>query len=86
METRLTKNLNKTLSTNAANQEALEHIEKLETGFLLCKVCGKVSKDRSNMKKHVETHIDGLSYSCQICYMEFRSKNMLYLHNKTHKF
>ena len=36
-------------------------------GLFRCRSCGKSSKDKTNMKRHVETHIEGLTYSCQIC-------------------
>ena len=34
----------------------------------------------SNMKNHVETHIEGLSYSCPICSKMFSSKNSMSKH------
>ena len=61
------------------------NLEPLEGGHFRCKVCGKDSKGmsksktngcaKSNMKNHIETHIEGLSYSCQLCGKTFRSKN-----------
>ena len=32
-----------------------------------CVVCGKESTQKSNMKSHIETHMEGLSYSCNQC-------------------
>ena len=59
-----------------------------ENGMLTCQVCGKTGQDLGNMQRHVETHIDGLSYNCQLCGKTFRSKNSLNgqkarFHNKT---
>ena len=69
------------------------NLEKLEGGHFRCKVCGKDSqgmtktKDlKTNMKNHVETHVEGLSYSCQLCGKNFRSKNSFSVHkSKFHK-
>ena len=43
-----------------------------ELDMYKCTVCGKFSKDSSNMKRHVEVHIDGLSYQCSLCDKTFR--------------
>ena len=32
-----------------------------------CTVCGKLAKDRANMARHIELHIDGVSYPCNQC-------------------
>ena len=42
-----------------------------------CKVCGYNSE---KLKRHVEVHIEGLSYSCHPCGKTFRSKNSLTFH------
>ena len=56
-----------------------------ENGILSCQVCGKTGNDKSNMTRHVETHLDGLSYPCQICGKTFRFKNSLNVHKfRTH--
>ena len=41
-------------------------------GLFRCRSFGKSSKDKTNMKRHIETHIEGLSYSCQMCDKTFR--------------
>ena len=51
-----------------------------------CLACDFVTKDRSNMRKHIEKHIDGLSFACTLCSKEFRTKGALYSHMyKGHK-
>ena len=62
------------------DQKIKELIVKADTGFV-CTACGKTGKDSSNMKKHAETHIEGLSYNCQLCDKTFRSRNLLLNHN-----
>ena len=47
-----------------------------------CKAGGK----SSDIRKHVETHIDGLCYTCNICSKEFRLRRNLNHHkNTSHK-
>ena len=45
-----------------------------------CTVCGKPSKDRANMARHIESHIDGVSYPCNKCGKISRSATALQLH------
>ena len=52
-------------------------------GVWTCLQCGKTSNVHCNMKFHVETHMDGLCYPCNICSKEFRSKNTLNFHKST---
>ena len=61
-------------------QKIKELIAKTTVGFI-CTACGKMGKDHSNMRKHAETHIKGLSYNCQECDRTFKSKNTLSSHN-----
>jgi len=51
-----------------------------EDDYFKCAACGKKSKDKRNMKRHVEIHIEGLSYECQFCEKTFRNKHMLQNH------
>ena len=44
-----------------------------------CSVCGKQSKDKSNLTKHTEVHM-GISHSCHSCAKIFNSKNSLHSH------
>ena len=62
-----------------------ENLEVLDGGNYRCRLCGKDSlgmkrNARQNMKNHVETHLEGLSFNCQHCGKEFRSKNSLTVH------
>ena len=53
-----------------------------------CKVCGKVSSDKSSSVKHVENiHMPGVfSYSCKYCSKSFTSRNNMYAHiSRNHK-
>ena len=33
----------------------------------ICTVCGKGARDRTDMGRHIESHIEGLSFPCQHC-------------------
>ena len=50
-------------------------------GFYKCKVCGKTSRDKTNLGKHIETHIEGLSFSCKMCQKVFGKRESLRRHN-----
>ena len=58
---------------NEVNQKINEILIR-EGEYLKCSVCGKMSmtKDERNMRRHVEIHIEGLSYECQLCNNTFR--------------
>ena len=48
-----------------------------------CIVCGKVAQDskaRGNLKRHVETHLEGVSHPCDICGHSSTSSGGLYQH------
>jgi len=54
-------------------------IEKTEE-IWKCKVCGKMSVELSNIKRHAETHIQGINYSCHICNKIYTTRNNLDSH------
>ena len=45
-----------------------------------CKVCGRETKKRTHMARHVEIHITGVSYSCNMCEAVKGSYNSLNVH------
>ena len=50
-----------------------------------CKMCGKETKgSKSNMTRHMESHIEGVSHSCSMCSKFSRSKSALKVHISTH--
>ena len=57
-----------------------ELVVKDGDGVYTCIPCGKKGKDIGNMYKHVEIHIDGLQFNCQLCDKVFRSKNSFHFH------
>ena len=58
-------------------------LEKTVDGKFMCKVCGKISNIVTNMRNHIEIHIEGLLFSCQECEKTFKSKRALNHHKVT---
>ena len=51
-----------------------------------CTVCGKGARDRTDMGRHIETHIEGVSYPCDQCGKTSRSSMGLVNHiSKYHR-
>ena len=57
-----------------------EEIMGKENGVWRCKQCGKTAKMKHHIRSHIETHIEGVSYSCNICAKSFRSRSSLQVH------
>ena len=47
-----------------------------------CTACGRSSSSNSNMRKHVEVHIEGLTFDCQLCGESFRSRKVVDNHKR----
>ena len=65
--------------SSSVEDKILELIERRE-GMNYCKGCDYKTDRLFNMKEHVEIHIEGLSYPCQLCNKTFRSKKALRSH------
>ena len=69
-------------------EETAKYIEILEDGNVRCTICGKISnakrqKERlPNMRYHIETHFEGLSYNCNLCNKTLKNKMQLAQHKK----
>ena len=73
--------LNGSSSVDEIEQKVTEYLGKNESGDYICNLCGKVGgKNNRHMKNHIETHLDGISFSCNICGKQFRSRNSLNCH------
>ena len=47
-----------------------------------CNACGRSSSSNSNMRKHAEVHIEGLTFECQLCGESFRSRRIIDSHKR----
>ena len=47
-----------------------------------CLACDYSTKDSSNIKKHIDKHIEGLSYKCTVCSKEFKTRDSRISHMK----
>ena len=69
------------LTSEEIDKKMRELYEKTDQGWR-CLVCDHTNKGQwsSNIRMHVETHLDGLVYNCNICNKEFRCRNLLNSH------
>ena len=84
IETTAIVNIDEDTASNIEEVDAkiAENMLKESDGTFSCKLCGKSgSKRKDNLKKHVETHLEGLSFPCQHCSKTFRFRNALQVHN-----
>ena len=82
----------KTVSVNLEEMNDIdgkieEYIGLDETGNYKCNLCGKkTGRHKRHLQNHIETHLEGLSFSCQFCDKTFRSRNSVAIHkNRFHK-
>ena len=91
LEEKITSQERNYIAINDGDFEAIDErikqcIEKCPDGKFKCTVCGKIALQKPNLKKHIETHIEGLSIPCNNCHLSFRSRNSLYQHvSKEHR-
>jgi hypothetical protein len=72
---------NEPLIDNGSNiSEQIGFIMQREDGMWTCKVCGKKTKLKGDMKRHAEIHIEGLSFPCKICGKNSKSSESLRKH------
>ena len=75
------------LTKEEIDEKMKELYERTNEGWK-CLVCSHTNEGSvsSNIRKHVETHLEGLVYSCNLCAKEFRLRNSLNNHKfYTHK-
>jgi len=77
-ETKVVINSEQFPSLKELEEKISEHLEKDASGKgWKCNICGKVVRDKTAGKEHVEIHFDGLSFPCQDCNVVLRSRHSL---------
>ena len=65
-------------------EEKMKELYQKIDGVWTCTACDySTTTNSSNIRMHVERHIDGLSYSCNLCQQDFRSRAILNRHKYT---
>ena len=88
-------NYNKALSDSMSSetQEQLTEViqsnieyKEGENSIWSCKICGKTRSLKNKLEQHMETHVTGISYPCNMCGKIFKSRPSYYNHkSKLHK-
>ena len=67
------------LTPDETEEKFAELCKKID-GAWSCVACDYTSNKSTNVRRHAETHFDGLSYKCDLCNKEFRLSNSLNMH------
>ena len=62
-----------------------QQILQTSTGGHQCKVCQKIMGTPIHMRFHVETHLQGVTFKCDVCGKKSRSRGALRTHVNKHK-
>jgi len=65
---------------NDINEKISEHLTQDDDKQYRCTLCGKRAKQKIQIQYHIETHMDGLQFSCKLCDKIFRSRNVMAHH------
>ncbi|CRL07503.1 CLUMA_CG020469, isoform A [Clunio marinus] len=62
------------------------HIARIHEKVALhtCELCGKGCITKSDLKWHMDKHIEERNYECNICHLKFKSTNSLRIHKRRH--
>ena len=83
VKNRTMKVFNQSFETNNAEvEEKFQELVVMENNEFRCTVCEKTMNKRFNMRQHLETHLTGLSYDCNLCGKTFRSAKSLINHKQ----
>ena len=61
-------------------EKVSQYVEKVDGGNFRCTICGKEANRSRNLKNHIETHLEGLSFPCGTCGKTYRSRIVLMQH------
>ena len=63
-----------------SNSMALVYDEVAGVKVWQCLHCNKTNKDKSAIHRHMESHLDGQSHSCGVCYKTYKTRFSLKVH------
>ena len=55
-------------------------VDDLGSRVWTCDFCNRTNKDKTYIKKHVETHFDGFEHHCPLCGKQSKSRNAMRMH------
>jgi len=65
---------------------SIESMIEQENDYWVCKMCGKKASTSARLRPHIETHITGMEYPCNLCGKSYRTRPSFYNHKaKVHK-
>ena len=65
---------------NTELNKIIENIIEKNDGLWKCKVCGKITRSKTKIGLHAETHFEGMSHICQICSKSYQNRASLKKH------
>ena len=68
---------------SAVDEQIEQNIINNMDGTYSCNLCGKISRTKQHAQNHMETHLEGLSFTCPLCEKTYRSRNTLAMHKST---
>ena len=68
---------------SVVDEQVVKNIVRNLDGTYSCTVCGKNKNHKNDMRKHIETHIEGLRFNCPMCEKMLRSRYSLANHSYT---
>ena len=70
--------------TQDKKQREVDSLLLKEGGLWKCGVCNRIRRDKTRLRYHVETHVSGLVYNCELCEKVCTTKRSLESHNLRH--
>ena len=64
-------------------EEKLDALTERKEGVWVCLECGKTDKLRFHMRRHAETHLEGVSHKCPGCEKVFKTRSQVKQHFNT---
>jgi len=71
---------NKALDQAISTSMAMVYDEMAGSKVWQCLHCSKTNKDKTAISRHVESHLEGHSHSCTICYKTYKTRLSLNVH------